>query len=161
MYFFQGRLNDVGTLCYNNFMKIKQFLAGRAFIKYKDKILIIREAQTYEGGTNIGKYDTPGGKIQPGESYQDGLKREVLEECGLKIEVGSPFYICEWRPEINNKTSQIIGIFSECFVSSFDVALGADHDDFQWILPEDYKDFPIIESSSPAFESYLQLSENK
>ena len=33
-------------------------------------------------------WSTPGGRVEPGESPLDALKREVLEESGLEIEPG-------------------------------------------------------------------------
>ena len=33
-------------------------------------------------------WTTPGGRVEPGESPLDALKREVLEESGLEVEVG-------------------------------------------------------------------------
>lgn len=36
-----------------------------------------------------GKWVFPGGGIKPFESYNDAIRREVLEETGLEIELGS------------------------------------------------------------------------
>lgn len=33
-------------------------------------------------------WTTPGGRVEPGESPLDALKREVLEESGLDVEAG-------------------------------------------------------------------------
>jgi mutator protein MutT len=38
------------------------------------------------GGSMNGRWFTPGGKVDPGESWQDAAKREVREEVGLDIE---------------------------------------------------------------------------
>lgn len=135
---------------------MKQYIAGRALIFCKDKILIIRESASHKGNTNVGKYDLPGGKISPGEKYQDGLKREVKEECGIDIEIGDHFFIGEWYPVINNKKIQIIGVFSKCLTSSDKIELGTSHDDYQWIPVAEYRNFPLIDPISEAMESYLK-----
>lgn len=35
-----------------------------------------------------GLWEFPGGKIEPGETVKDCIKREILEEIGIAIEVG-------------------------------------------------------------------------
>lgn len=47
------------------------------------KIVVIKKAR----GPYKGKYDLPGGKIEEGESHEEALKREFLEETGLTISV--------------------------------------------------------------------------
>jgi 8-oxo-dGTP diphosphatase len=36
-------------------------------------------------GISVGKWNAPGGKIEPGESPEENAKREVREETGLRI----------------------------------------------------------------------------
>ena len=50
------------------------------------KILIDRRKQE---GLLGGLWEFPGGKIEPGESVEDCVKREIKEELGIEIEVGS------------------------------------------------------------------------
>jgi len=52
-----------------------------AIIVYEGKILLLTNRET-------GRYTLPGGGIEVGERLEDALKREVLEETGLVVEVG-------------------------------------------------------------------------
>jgi 8-oxo-dGTP diphosphatase len=57
-------------------------LATLAYIKQDGKTLMLHKAKGYQQG----KWNGLGGKFDPGESPEDCLKREVLEESGLRVE---------------------------------------------------------------------------
>jgi 8-oxo-dGTP diphosphatase len=50
-----------------------------------DKLFIARRRP---GGDLGGKWEFPGGKVRPGESHTDTLKREYLEELSVSVEAG-------------------------------------------------------------------------
>ena len=59
-----------------------------AIILKEGKVLIAQRAQ----GQNLaGKWEFPGGKVEPGESPEECLVREIREELGIKIEVDEFF----------------------------------------------------------------------
>lgn len=136
-------------------------VATKAFIKYQDKILILRESQKYQDGTNKGKFDIVGGRITPGENFKDSLLREVKEETGLDVEVGRPFFVNEARPTIKGEQWQIVRIFFQCSAKSNKVILSEDHDSYLWIKPEEYNQHNIIENLSDPFKEYIRVKELK
>ncbi len=137
-------------------MEPKLFVATKAFITHKGKILVLQESSNYQDGTNVNKYDVVGGRIQPGERFDDALRREVLEETGLAITIGKPFFVNEWRPTVKDEPWQIVGIFFECESATDTVALSADHTAFAWIDPKEYTQANIIPNLYPVFEAYLK-----
>jgi 8-oxo-dGTP diphosphatase len=52
----------------------------------QEQILIDRRRL---GGSFGGLWEFPGGKIEPGETVEDCIKREIWEELGIVITVGS------------------------------------------------------------------------
>ncbi len=59
-------------------------VAVGAIIFKENKVLLVKSGQAPAKG----KWAVPGGKIKPGESMADALKREIREETNLEIEVG-------------------------------------------------------------------------
>lgn len=133
---------------------IRQRIACKALITYRSKVLIIREAPTYADGTNIGKYHLPGGRIEPGEPFMDGLIREVMEETGLPITVGQPFFVGEWFPVIRGEPNQIVAIFFKCMARTSKVSLSDEHDAYQWIDPKDYKQYNLMSPEDQLLAQY-------
>lgn len=58
---------------------------GVAVITNHNKILIDRRKQSGEMG---GLWEFPGGKIEPGETVEECIKREVKEELDIEVKVG-------------------------------------------------------------------------
>lgn len=53
-----------------------------------DKVIVVNTRST-------GKYSLPGGGVEMGEDIEEGLKREVLEEIGIDIEIGELIHFNE------------------------------------------------------------------
>ncbi len=140
---------------------VKLFVATKAFVIHKGKVLIIRESGTYADGSNSGKYDVVGGRVAPGERFDESLKREVREETGLEITIDGPCYVGEWRPVVRSEQWQIVGIFFICHTDSADVKLSSDHGEYQWIDPREYTNYCIIENLASAFAAYLEYERKK
>ncbi|MBI2889130.1 MAG: NUDIX domain-containing protein [Candidatus Liptonbacteria bacterium] len=119
------------------------------------EVLVVRESNKYEEGTNAAKFDVVGGRLTPGERFDESLRREIKEETGLDVEIGKPFFVNEWRPVVKGEKWQVVGVFFECEAGEGEIKLSKDHDAFEWILPEEYMKYPLIENLKAAFEAYL------
>lgn len=138
------------------YMDTKLFCATKAFIIHKGKVLLLRESNTYQDGTKAGLFDVVGGRVTPGEKFDQSLLREVKEETGLAVKIGKPFFVNESWPVVRGEQWQIIRIFFECIADSDTVQLSEDHDTFIWIDPRKYKKVKLIDNLLPVFESYLK-----
>jgi mutator protein MutT len=64
-------------------MDVIEVAAGLVF---RDGKLLI--TQRPAGGHLAGLWEFPGGKREPDESYEDCLRRELMEELGIEVEIG-------------------------------------------------------------------------
>ena len=62
-----------------------------AVIFVKDKILCFQRGKNKYNYASY-KYEFPGGKIKPGETEKEALKRELLEELELKVTIEKKNY---------------------------------------------------------------------
>lgn len=134
---------------------MKQLVAMKALLVHQGKVLIVRESMKNPDGTNAGKYDVVGGRVEPGERFDQTLRREIREETGIDAKLGAPFFVGEWRPVVRGEEWQVIATFFTCEASTDRVVLSRDHDDHQWIDPVRFREYPLIENLIPVFEAYV------
>jgi 8-oxo-dGTP diphosphatase len=61
-------------------------LSGRALIfDQSGSILVLRRSE--RSRSNPGKWELPGGKPDPGESFEESFRREVREETGFEVDL--------------------------------------------------------------------------
>ena len=72
--------------------KVKKVNVVAAVIKEGDKIFATQRGY----GDFKDGWEFPGGKVEPGETPQQALKREIIEELDTEIEVGALIDIIEY-----------------------------------------------------------------
>lgn len=127
------------------------------FLAPDNTVLMLREAVTNPDGTNVGKLHIPGGRIAWGETVDEGLHREVLEETGIDISGMQPelFVHSEWRPVIRGEQWQIIALFFLIRVSEKPVVkLSVEHDAVEWVsVADDHNDARFTGNENVVFEA--------
>ena len=63
-------------------------LAVGAVVEDKDGRILLVKHRPERGGYWQGKWICPGGKLETGETLEEGARREVREETGLDVEIG-------------------------------------------------------------------------
>jgi 8-oxo-dGTP diphosphatase len=90
-------------------------------------LLILRGHQPGKGLWSI-----PGGRIEPGETDEEAVIREVLEETGLKVTCGLLLGAVE-RPGLAGAIIEIRDY--NAFMIGGKLAAGDDADDAHWVTP--------------------------
>ncbi|CAB1128747.1 NUDIX hydrolase [Candidatus Hydrogenisulfobacillus filiaventi] len=57
------------------------------------RVLVVQRAHAPQQG----RWALPGGHVEWGETLADACRREVAEECGIRVEVEGPLYVAEIR----------------------------------------------------------------
>lgn len=97
-----------------------------AVIFFQDKILAVRRSPQMP---LAGFWEFPGGKVEKGESPQECLLREILEELELKIQVGIELPISEYS-YLEGKTIRLIPFLAQ--IKSGEMNL-LEHDKYLWL----------------------------
>jgi len=99
-----------------------------AFLVHADKVLIARRKDPPQ---LAGRWEFPGGKVEPGEKPEESLVREMEEEFGIRIAVGAfgadSFHIRAYRATW--LSGQIVPVA---------------HDRYAWAGPEDLLAYDLL-----------------
>jgi len=100
-----------------------------AIIRKDDKILITQRLDNVHFAR---LWEFPGGKVEPGESLQMALQREIQEELGIKIRVNGEFLTLDY----DYPTKSVRLHFFKCTVLEGDPR-PIDVADLRWVKPYD------------------------
>ena len=78
-----------------------------------------------------GLWEFPGGKVEPGETLQEGLKREIAEELGVEAIVGDVVTESHYKYE----HGEILLVALQTEIKGKDIKLSV-HDQEDWLSPE-------------------------
>ena len=133
-------------------LPLREFTAAKGVLVHNGKVLFLRESGSYMDGSNIGKYDVSGGRLNPGEGWIDGINREVFEETGLTVDTALPFFTGEWRVMRATEEWHIRAVFFAIPTDADQVILSIDHDHYMWVDPRDAAaQIPIL----PGYDAML------
>jgi len=104
--------------------------AGAVIKDEQGRLLLVRRRN--EPGAGL--WSLPGGRIEPGETEQQAVVREVREETGLKVDCG-PLLGRVQRPELAGAVVAISDY--EAFVTGGELAAGDDAGAARWVSPRE------------------------
>ena len=119
-----------------------------AIIEEKGRVLA---AQRNEFGRMPLKWEFPGGKIHAGESPEECLKREVMEEMGALLEIHRPL-----PPASHDYADFSVTLYPfVCSLLSKEITLH-EHKAVKWLLPDELLTVDWAEADIPIIKAYLE-----
>lgn len=125
-----------------------------AILFYKDKLLISRR---HKEDILAGKWEFPGGKVEPGETSEECLVREMREEFNIVISVGEFFTSSTYK--YTHGEFKLLAYFVTWLSGDLSPTV---HDEIAWVDIQDLHkydflpaDIPIVEklTSEPSLQS--------
>jgi|SRR5690606_4111920 len=120
-----------------------------AILEHDNKILICQRSKRMKLPL---KWEFPGGKVEIGESKEDCLKREIREELGLAIEVGSALTVVEHHyPEFSLRLYPFA-----CKWTGGSLTI-AEHVQAIWVDKSELQDYDWAEADVPIVRELLDI----
>jgi 8-oxo-dGTP diphosphatase len=119
-------------------------------------LILVVAAALYDGSGRVliadrpsgkhmaGRWEFPGGKVNPGESEADALVRELREELGVEVLASRPFM--RLRHSYNDRDVELSMWIVEDFRGQ---PRGLDGQRLKWVQPERLAEEDLLEADQP------------
>ncbi len=124
-----------------------------AVIEEGGKLLI---AKRKSDNPTESRWEFPGGKIEPGETPQECLRREIEEELSIHINIGQ--FIMTNVYSFYDFTIELSAYFAK-WVSGL-IRLN-DHEEIAWVSPEQLELYDISPADRPIAKRIIELRHTK
>jgi len=132
-------------------MEMEPITVVAAIIEHRGRFLLLKRAPHKE---NAGLWEFPGGKVQPGESLQGAITREIKEEIGVGSTADRLLGTCEV------KGLRLHGV--EVVLDQPPIKNNlVDHTEFAWVKSDEFLRYPMTEAELVLINSLGRVLESE
>ena len=126
-------------------------VAACALVDADGRVLI---AQRPEGKQLAGLWEFPGGKIEPGETAEETVVRELAEELGIETKVA-----CLAPLTFASHSYESFNLLMPLFVCRrfWGTAQKREHQALKWVRPKNLRDYPMPPADAPLIPFLIDL----
>jgi mutator protein MutT len=118
-----------------------------AVINKDGKFLI---AKRVENDPLRDKWEFPGGKVEPGETPEECVRREVFEELGINVEIGE--FICSIEHHYDHEPVELFAYNVQYTSGNLDSGY---YQEMKWVKPGDLSSYEFPEANLPIVEKLV------
>lgn len=97
-------------------------------------------------GALAGRWEFPGGKVEPDETLPEALVRELREELGVTIQVDAEFESTSGPWPIDDR--HVLHVFFATLVAGEPAPLGS-HDEVRWVDADELLSLDLLDADRP------------
>lgn len=131
--------------------KPEPLLVVCAILEHQGKVLVARRGPSMD---MAGYWEFPGGKVEPNESAEVALVREIKEELGLEIEVRVALPASDW----DDGKRHIRLLPFVCRLLGGELCL-LEHDAIEWVAPNALMDRNWAPADIPIVQHFLKMQQ--
>ena len=138
-------------------MSAPRLVVGAVLVDRLDRPSRVLAARRTRPPALAGRWELPGGKVEPGESPEDALHRELDEELGVTVRLGA-----ELRPDAGPAWPLTPGLEMRawwCALVDGVPVVGEAHDALCWSTADDVADLAWLDPDRPLVERIVTALE--
>jgi 8-oxo-dGTP pyrophosphatase MutT (NUDIX family) len=124
--------------------RLKARVAAGVAIFRQDQILLLHRSPL---ASNPGAWDLPAGHVEPGETLSRAARREVKEETGFDVRIGTLFHAEVFRTlSKRGKIRPTVGVYFHCSAPGKKSPRldPQEHTEFAWVSASELDEYPTV-----------------